>query len=42
MTIENSTITDSGGCGVTYRAAATFNQSANVYSNNAGGNVCPE
>lgn len=42
MTIENSTITDSGGCAVTYRAAATFNQSGNVYSNNAGANVCAE
>ncbi len=42
MTIENSAITDSGGCAVTYRAVATFNESGNAYSNNAGGNVCAE
>jgi hypothetical protein len=40
MTVENSAITDSGGCGFAYDSAATVTESSNTFSNNALGNVC--
>jgi hypothetical protein len=42
MTVEDSAIEDSGGCGIGYRSAATLTQTNNTFSNNASGNVCAE
>lgn len=40
MTLTNSTVSGSGGCGVVVRSGATFTESDNSYSNNTDGDVC--
>jgi len=40
MTIENSTIRDSGGCGIGSGNSATVVDTNNTFSNNANGDVC--
>ena len=40
MTVENSSITRSGGCGIAVRSAATLTESGNTFSDNSDGNIC--
>lgn len=40
MTLENSSISDSGGCAVTVRSGVNFTENGNSYSNNALGDLC--
>ena len=40
MTVENSTITQSGGCGIGVAAAGTLTESGNTFSDNANGDIC--
>lgn len=40
MTVTNSTITGSGGCGIQVRPAATLTESGNTFSGNANGHIC--
>lgn len=40
MTVENSKITESGGCGIVVRAAATLTESGNTFFNNTDGDIC--
>lgn len=40
MTVENSTISNSGGCGIVVKSAATLTESGNSFSNNSEGNIC--
>jgi len=40
MTIENSLISDSGGCGIQANSNATLMASENTFSNNIDGNLC--
>lgn len=40
FTVENSTFSNSGGCGIYVRSGATLTESGNTFSNNADGNIC--
>ncbi len=40
MTVENSVITQSGGCGILVKSSANFTGSGNDYSNNTDGGLC--
>lgn len=40
MTVENSTISGSGGCGIVVRSAATLTESGNTFSLNLDGDIC--
>lgn len=40
LTVENSVITQSGGCGIVVKPSVNFTESGNDYSNNAEGNLC--
>ncbi len=40
LTVTDSNISDSGGCGIYVSARATFTESNNNYANNQGGNLC--
>lgn len=40
MTVENSLISQSGGCGIFVKASATLMESSNDFSNNTDGDLC--
>ncbi len=40
LSLKNSMVSDSGGCGVSVRDGTTFTESGNTFSNNAEGNIC--
>jgi hypothetical protein len=40
FSLSNSTISKSGGCGVTVKAAGTLTESGNTYSDNTDGHIC--
>lgn len=40
MTVENSLISQSGGCGIFVKASATLMESGNDFSNNTDGDLC--
>lgn len=42
MSVEDSGIYDSGGCGIGFRSAANLTQTQNAFLNNADGNVCAD
>jgi hypothetical protein len=40
LTVRNSTIRNSGGCGLAAQEAGDLTESGNTFSNNVGGNIC--
>ncbi len=42
MRVQDSRITDNGGCGIYYGVSATLVQTGNSFGNNAAGDICTD